>query len=75
MNSISNLLAEFKFVGKISKMGNNKVIWIPKEYHDQITDLEGKQVRIVIDDKIWKEVINQIIYNLLLSGGTLRKND
>jgi antitoxin component of MazEF toxin-antitoxin module len=52
MNSISNLLAEFKFVGKISKMGNNKVIWIPKEFHDQITDLEGKQVRIVIDDKI-----------------------
>ena len=52
MNSISNLLAEFKFVGKISKMGNNKVIWIPKEFHDQIKDLEDKQVRIVIDDKI-----------------------
>jgi hypothetical protein len=25
---------------------------IPKEFHDQITKLEGKQVRIIIDDKI-----------------------
>ena len=52
MGNISNLLAKFKFVGKISKMGNNKVIWIPKEFHDQITDLEGKQIRIIIDDDI-----------------------
>ena len=52
MTNVTNLLAEFKFVGKISKMGNNKVIWIPKEFHDQITDLEGKQVRIIIDDNI-----------------------
>lgn len=52
MANVTNQLAEFKFVGKISKMGNNKVIWIPKEFHDQITDLEGKQVRIIIDDKI-----------------------
>ncbi|MGE5635178.1 MAG: hypothetical protein ACM3VV_08085 [Deltaproteobacteria bacterium] len=40
---ISDKLTKFKFVGKISKMGNNKVIWIPKEFHDQITELEGKQ--------------------------------
>jgi antitoxin component of MazEF toxin-antitoxin module len=52
MSKLSNLLAEFRFVGKISKMGNNKVIWIPKEFHDQIADLEGKQIRIIIDDKI-----------------------
>lgn len=52
MSKLSNLLAEFKFVGKISKMGNNKVIWIPKEFHAQIADLEGKQIRIIIDDKI-----------------------
>ena len=52
MHKISELLTEFKFVGKISKMGHNKVIWIPKEYHDQIVDLEGKQIRIIIDDKI-----------------------
>jgi antitoxin component of MazEF toxin-antitoxin module len=52
MTNVTNLLAEFKFVGKISKMGNNKVIWIPKEFHDQISDLEGKQIRIRIDDKI-----------------------
>ena len=52
MQKSYNSLVEFKFVGKISKMGNNKVIWIPKEFHGQITALEGKQVRIRIDDKI-----------------------
>jgi antitoxin component of MazEF toxin-antitoxin module len=52
MIDVTNLLAKFKFVGKISKMGSNKVIWIPKEYHDQIADLEGKQIRIIIDDNI-----------------------
>ena len=51
MTNLTNLLAEFKFVGKISKMGNNKVIWIFKEFYDRITDLEGKQVRIIIDVK------------------------
>ncbi|HEX7142153.1 MAG TPA: hypothetical protein VF222_06720 [Nitrososphaeraceae archaeon] len=45
-------MSKFKFVGRISMMGNNKVIWIPKEFHDQIIDLEGKQIRITIDDKI-----------------------
>jgi len=35
------------------KMGkDNKIIWIPKEFHDQIADLEGKQIRIIIDDDI-----------------------
>lgn len=52
------VVTEFKFYGRISKMGKDKygdrlkVIWIPKEYHKDITKLEGKTVRIRIDDEI-----------------------
>ena len=45
-------MSKFKFVGRISKMGENRVIWIPKEYHEKISVLEDKQVRIVIDDEL-----------------------
>jgi dTDP-4-dehydrorhamnose 3,5-epimerase-like enzyme len=51
MTNVATLLAEFKFVGKISKVKNNKVMWIPEEFYNQIIDLEVKQVRIIIDDK------------------------
>jgi hypothetical protein len=37
-------------------MGDNKVIWIPKDYRDKIAELgfegKGKQIRITIDDDI-----------------------
>jgi antitoxin component of MazEF toxin-antitoxin module len=46
------ILTKFKFVGKISKMGENRVVWIPKQYHEKIMDLEDKQVRVMIDDEI-----------------------
>jgi dTDP-4-dehydrorhamnose 3,5-epimerase-like enzyme len=47
-------MAKFRFVGRISKMGkNNRVIWIPREYHDKILGLEDKDIRIMIDDEIW----------------------
>jgi antitoxin component of MazEF toxin-antitoxin module len=46
-------VARFKFITKISKMGNGKIIWIPKEYHDEIeTKFSNKQVRVSIDDEI-----------------------
>jgi hypothetical protein len=47
-------LPKFKFVGRISNMGENLVVWIPKEFHEKVTGLglKGKQVRIVIDDEI-----------------------
>jgi hypothetical protein len=31
----------------------NRVIWIPKKYHDDILKLEDKQGRILIDDEIF----------------------
>ena len=46
-------LAKFKFVGEISKMGDNKIIWIPKRFHDEVEEKFGKkQIRITIDDDI-----------------------
>lgn len=45
-------VTKFKFITKISKMGDNKIIWIPKEYHTNIEKLEGKQIRVVIDDEL-----------------------
>jgi ribosomal protein L19E len=46
-------LARFKFVAEISKMGDNKVIWIPKRFQEEVDQKFGKkQVRITIDDDI-----------------------
>jgi hypothetical protein len=45
-------LAKFKFIGKISNMGDNRIIWIPKEFHEKISVFEGKQIRIVMDDEL-----------------------
>jgi hypothetical protein len=42
----------FKFVGQISKMKDNRVIWVLKRFHEEIEKFEGKQIRIIIDDEI-----------------------
>lgn len=45
--------AKFKFITTISQMGKEKkIIWIPKKYHNDIAQFEGKQIRVVIDDEI-----------------------
>jgi hypothetical protein len=33
-------------------MSDNRVIWIPKRFHEKIENLVGKQIRIVIDDEL-----------------------
>lgn len=46
-------LAKFKFITNISKMGEGRrMIWIPKKYHDDIAQFEGKQIRVIIDDEL-----------------------
>jgi hypothetical protein len=49
---MKGILTNFKFVGKISKIGDNRVVWIPKQYHEKIMDLEDKQVCVMIDYEI-----------------------
>ena len=41
-----------KFVTTISKMGDKRIIIIPKGYHDELDKLKPKQVKITIDDEI-----------------------
>jgi len=41
-----------KYVSTISKMGDKRIIIIPKNYHDELDKLNPKQVKITIDDEI-----------------------
>lgn len=40
---------KLKFSGKITKMGDNRVIWIPKRLHGDIEGYEDKQLIITIE--------------------------
>lgn len=41
------------FVAKLGKMGDDKYhIMIPKQYHDKIKHLQGKQVKLILDDEL-----------------------
>jgi hypothetical protein len=33
-------------------MGDRKIIYIPKEFHARAEKLEGRQVKILVDDEI-----------------------
>jgi hypothetical protein len=45
---------ELTFKAKISKMGNNRVIWVPRALHEMIKDFEKEDVMISIK-KVEKE--------------------
>jgi hypothetical protein len=47
-----DIMAKLKFVGKISDMGDRKIIYIPKEYHKDAEKMKGKQVLIAVNDEI-----------------------
>jgi hypothetical protein len=51
---IQSIVTQLKFVGKISDMGDRKIIYIPKGFHKQAERLQGKdkQVKIIVDDEI-----------------------
>jgi hypothetical protein len=49
-------MTELKYVAKISSQGDNFVVWIPKEYHDQVRKMKGKQVFITITDEWQKRI-------------------
>ncbi len=38
-----------KFAGKLNRMRNSRVIWIPKKYLDDIKELDDKQLLITIE--------------------------
>lgn len=43
---------QLKFVGRISDMGDRKIIYIPKEYHERAEKLQGRQIKILVDDEL-----------------------
>ena len=45
---------ELTFKAKISKMGNNRVIWVPMALHEMIKDFDKEDVMISIK-KVEKE--------------------
>jgi hypothetical protein len=47
----ARLMTRVKFVSTISKMGDKRIIVIPKDYHKDIEKLT-RQVKIIIDDEI-----------------------
>jgi len=48
----SDIMTELRFVGKVSDMGDRKIIYIPKEFHKAAEKLQGKQVLIFVNDEI-----------------------
>jgi hypothetical protein len=51
-NATNNDMTQLKFIGKVSGMGRRRIVYIPEEYHKLADKLQGKQVRIRIDDEI-----------------------
>jgi hypothetical protein len=53
-NTTLELAEPVKFIGKITTMGEKKVIvYIPQEFHHQVTkSFKGKQVKVTIEDAI-----------------------
>jgi hypothetical protein len=49
-----------KFKAKISKMGDNRVIWIPLAMHEMTRELEGKEILVTIDVADWYEPGSQV---------------
>jgi hypothetical protein len=47
-------MPKFRFIGQISMTGEdkkvkmNRVIWIPREFHNKVERFEGKQARVII---------------------------
>ena len=38
------------FVSVVSRQGKMRVIVVPKRFHKNVDDLDGKQIRIIVED-------------------------
>ena len=50
---------DLKFPARISKMGSNKIIWIPKIMHDMIEKFEDERVTVTITRRNTTTTINK----------------
>ncbi len=44
--------ANIRFPSTISKMGDNKIIWVPLAVHEMVRDLEGKKLMVTVEESI-----------------------
>ncbi len=52
MKSLIQIMGDkikIKFAGKLNRMKDNRVIWIPKNYLDNVKELDDKQLLITIE--------------------------
>ena len=63
-----------EFLSKISRMGNNKVIWIPKELHNELSSLESKQVKVSINEPFF-ETLELLKDKFLLTVDPLNRKE
>jgi hypothetical protein len=52
MESLIQILGDkvkIKFAGKLNRMKDNRVIWIPKNYLNNVKELDDKQLLITIE--------------------------
>jgi hypothetical protein len=42
-------IIKIKFAGKLNRMRDSRVIWIPKKYLDNVKELDDKQLLITIE--------------------------
>ena len=52
MESLIQILGDkikIKFAGKLNRMKDNSVIWIPKNYLDNVEELDNNQLLITIE--------------------------
>ena len=52
MESVIQILEDkvrVKFAGKLNRMRDSRVIWIPKKYLDDVKELDDKQLLITIE--------------------------
>ena len=52
MESLFQILGDkvkIKFAGKLNRMRDSRVIWIPKKYLDNVKELDDKQLLITIE--------------------------
>jgi antitoxin component of MazEF toxin-antitoxin module len=46
--AIKNMKDELVFKSRISKMGNNRIIWIPLAFHEMIKEFEDEDIIVSV---------------------------
>jgi antitoxin component of MazEF toxin-antitoxin module len=59
MLKLKSKVTKVKFISKVSKMGNDRVIRIPNKYLQKIGVYKDNQILVVLDDEPLKSVLGE----------------